>query len=205
MSKLLKAKKALVERLLQVNFLTDREKDILKMRLGMEGYTSSTLQEIANKYNITRERVRQIGASIVRRVKKNMPEETAVANSLFVKAWIPKYLVKKQQAARRRAASRRKKSIIRNKYKNLVGLITEFSHTGKGKEKIDQLFKELRLNYRRNKSLFEPYLVEELKQWRTRYAEIKRAGVPTLPPKEEKEIERGPATPEGTTDQGETS
>lgn len=184
MSVSVKAKRELVERLLSVGFLTDREKDILKMRLGMESYKAFTLQEIGDKYGITRERVRQIGVSIVRRIKKNMPEETVVASNLFVKTWIPKYLAKKQQAAHRKAASRRKKSIIRNKYKSLVGFITEFSHTGKGKERIDQLFKELRLSYRRNKSLFDSYLIEELRQWRKRYTELKRAGVRPIPTKE---------------------
>lgn len=206
-----KAKKELVERLLTVDFVTDREKDILKMRLGMEGYLSSTLQEIGDKYGITRERVRQIGASIVRRIKKNMPQEAVVAGSLFAKAWTPKYLIKKQQAARRKAASRRKKSIIRNKYKDLVGFITEFSHTGEGKERIDQLFKELRLSYRRNKSLFDPYLVSELKQWRRRYMEMKKALVhplhteQKLPAVEEKGSEERPPTIEGPTSQDQIS
>lgn len=196
----LKAKKELVKRLLQVDFLTDKEKDILKMRLGMEGYKASILQEIGDKYGITRERVRQIGVSIVRKVKKNMPEETVIANKLFAKAWNPKYLIKKQQVARRKAASRRKKFIIRNKYKNLVGFIEEFSHTGKGKERIDQLFKELRLSYRRNKSLFDSYLVEELKSLRRRYIGIKQAGIRPLPPEEER-----PGVAEGSTDQDEIS
>lgn len=194
MSISLKAKKELVERLLQVSFLTDREKDILKMRLGIGEYSATTLQEIGNKYGITRERVRQIGSSIVRRIKKNMPEEDIVAGTLFSKSWTPKYLVKKQHAARRKAASRRKKFIIKNKYKNLVDFITEFSRTGRGKERIDQLFKELRISYRRNKSLFDPYLVAELKQWRRRYIEMKQRG-----------IEKKPDISMGPTDQGQIS
>lgn len=205
----------MAERLLQVDFLTDREKDILKMRLGMEGYPNCTLQEIGDKYSISRERVRQIGTGIVYRIKKNMPEETLVANNLFVKAWIPRYLIKKQQTAHRKAAIRRKKAIIRNKYKNLIGLIVEFSRTGKGKERIDRLFKKLRLSYRRNKSLFEPYLVEELKRWRKQYMGIKRAGIRPLLPEGEsrseaparrrREAEKRSSITEGIIDQGEIS
>ena len=175
------------------------------MRLGIGEYSASTLQEIGDKYGITRERVRQIGASIVRRIKKNMPEQDIVAGTLFGKSWTPKYLVKKQHAARRKAASRRKKSIIKNKYKNLVEFITKFSHTGEGKERIDQLFKELRISYRRNKSLFDPYLVTELKEWRRRYMEMKQRGIYHLPVEQEKEIEKKPEISMGPTDQGEIS
>lgn len=199
-----KSKKDLIEHLLNAGFLTDREKDILKMRVGIEGYQASTLQEIGDKYSITRERVRQIGASIVRRVKKNDPSETQIVSSLFTKAWVPKYLVKKRKAVRRRAGIRRKKTIIRGRYKKLVSFIIEFSHTGHGKEKIDEYFKELRISYRRNKSLFEPYLVSELKRWRKRYMEIKRTG--TYPsPEEGLENKEEESTNNNLTDQGEIS
>jgi len=43
-----------------VNALDEREKEILKMRFGLDGYEIHTLEEIGNEFRITRERVRQI-------------------------------------------------------------------------------------------------------------------------------------------------
>lgn len=188
MTNALKIKQQLLESLLQVEFLTDREKDMLQMRLGLGGYPCATLQKIGDKYGITRERVRQIGNSIVRRIKKHMPDQTQIASKLFTKSWEPKYMAKKKQIAVRKAVIRRNRSLIRKKYQKLVEQIIEFSRTGQGKETIDGLFKELRLKYRRNKSLFEVYLVDELKRWRQRYMEVKRKGIVLSP--ETKDVAR---------------
>ncbi len=178
----IKSKIKLAEQLLQVDFLTDREKDILKMRLGIGGYHCCTLQEIGDKYGITRERVRQIGSAIARRTKKHIPDQAITASKLFSKAWEPKYMARKKQIALRKAVIRRNRSLVRKKYQKLVESIVEFSKSGEGKQKIDALFKELRIKYRRNKSLFDDYLVDELKRWRQRYIEIKRKGVaPSAP------------------------
>lgn len=172
----IKSKQKLAEQLLQADYLTEREKDVLKMRLGMGGYHCCTLQEIGNKYGISRERVRQIGAAIARRTKRYMPDQTVMAGKLFAKAWEPKYMARKKQIALRKAVIRRNRSLVRKKYQKLVEYIVEFSRTGEGKLKIDALFKELRIKYRRNKSLFDPYLINELKRWRQRYLEVKRKG-----------------------------
>jgi len=43
-----------------VNSLNEREKEILKLRFGLDGYEIHTLEEIGSSFNITRERVRQI-------------------------------------------------------------------------------------------------------------------------------------------------
>lgn len=40
--------------------LTDREKDVIKLRFGLEDGIPLTLEEIGQKYNLTRERIRQI-------------------------------------------------------------------------------------------------------------------------------------------------
>jgi RNA polymerase primary sigma factor len=69
--------------------LSDREEEILKMRFGI-GYNSSyTLDEIGNRYGLTRERIRQIekrALEKLRRFKAGIPlrdftEEVPLKNS----------------------------------------------------------------------------------------------------------------------------
>lgn len=174
-----KSKYELAERLLQAGFLNEREKDVLKKRLGLEGQEPSTLQEIGGQYNITRERVRQIGAAIVRKAKKFIPEEKYIASQLFQKTWEPKYLIKERRLIRRRAIIKRNRTIVRNKCKKLAGYIEEFAVTREGKDKINKLFKIFRIKFRRNKSLFEPDVVIQIKNLRQRWAEV-RKGKPRL-------------------------
>lgn len=168
-----KAKYVLAGQLLQASFLNEREKDILKARLGLESREPATLQEIGDKYSITRERVRQIGAAIVRKTKKFLPEQRYLAKKLFEKTWEPKYLAKEHRLILRRAIIKRNRTIVRNKCRKLAGLIEEFSTTRTGKEKIAKLFKQLRIKFRRNKSLFEPDVVIELKSLRQRWREVR--------------------------------
>lgn len=52
-----------------LNFLTEREKEIIKMYYGIENETAYTLDEIGRKFNITRERVRQIKSKALSRLK----------------------------------------------------------------------------------------------------------------------------------------
>lgn len=169
-----KARYELAERLLHADFLNEREKDILRLRLGLEANEPFTLQEIGTKYGLTRERVRQIGTAIVRKTKKFLPEEKYIASKLFVKAWAPKYLLKERRLIRRRAIIKRNRTIVRNRCKKLAGLIEEFASTRIGKDRIAKLFKELRIKYRRNKSLFEPDVVLLMKDLRHRWAEARR-------------------------------
>lgn len=171
------SKKAIYElanRLLQVDFLREREKDILRLRLGLEGCQPCTLQGIGDKYSITRERVRQIGEAVERKVKKFLPDQKALARKLFVKTWEPKYLQKERRLVVRRAIIKRNRTIVRNKCRNLEGLIEEFSVTKEGKEKINKLFRDLRIKYRRNKSLFEPDVVTKMKDLRQRWTEVRK-------------------------------
>ena len=55
-----------------LGFLTDREKEIIKLYYGIENETAYTLDEIGRKFNITRERVRQIKSKAISRLK-NLP------------------------------------------------------------------------------------------------------------------------------------
>ena len=52
-----------------ISTLTPKEADILKMFFGLEGYTPMTLDEIGEKFDLTRERVRQIKEKAIRRLK----------------------------------------------------------------------------------------------------------------------------------------
>lgn len=54
--------------------LTDREKEVLKYRFGLESGESKTLKEVGKKFNLTRERIRQIEAKALRRMRT--PERT---------------------------------------------------------------------------------------------------------------------------------
>lgn len=52
---------ALTERLNEAfSILTPREEEVIKMRFGIDGDTTYTLEEIGQKYNLSRERIRQI-------------------------------------------------------------------------------------------------------------------------------------------------
>lgn len=50
--------------------LLDREKDILSRRFGLNGKKSETLEKIGKMHNLTRERVRQIEAASIKKIKK---------------------------------------------------------------------------------------------------------------------------------------
>lgn len=169
-----KIKLDLAGKLLRADFLTEREKDVLKMRLGLEGYAPATLQKIGDKYQITRERARQIGSAIARKIKKFMPEEKIFAGQIFAKSWEPKYFVKERYLVRRRAVIKRNRTIVRNKSRKLAGYIEEYAVTKQGKQRISSLFKELRIKFRKNKSLFEPDVVIEIKNLRQCWKDIRK-------------------------------
>lgn len=49
--------------------LSDRESKVLKMRFGLEGARPMTLEEVGKKFGVTRERIRQIEAKALRKLK----------------------------------------------------------------------------------------------------------------------------------------
>ncbi|MFC1767078.1 RNA polymerase sigma factor RpoD [Candidatus Margulisiibacteriota bacterium] len=49
--------------------LTDREKTVLKLRFGLDDGQPRTLEEVGKVYNVTRERIRQIEAKALRKLK----------------------------------------------------------------------------------------------------------------------------------------
>ncbi|MFO7722249.1 MAG: sigma-70 family RNA polymerase sigma factor, partial [Bacteroidales bacterium] len=49
--------------------LTPREADVVKLYFGLDGHHPMTLEEIGEKFDLTRERVRQIKEKAIRRLK----------------------------------------------------------------------------------------------------------------------------------------
>jgi len=60
----------LKEQLLEVlDSLNDREKKVLKLRFGLEDGRARTLEEVGKEFNVTRERIRQIEAKALRKLR----------------------------------------------------------------------------------------------------------------------------------------
>ena len=51
--------------------LSDREQKIIKMRFGLDGGKSHTLEEVGQEFDVTRERIRQIEAKAVNKLRKH--------------------------------------------------------------------------------------------------------------------------------------
>ena len=49
--------------------LTDREKKVLSLRFGLEDGRGRTLEEVGKEFNVTRERIRQIEAKALRKLR----------------------------------------------------------------------------------------------------------------------------------------
>lgn len=54
-----------------LNVLNEREKEVLKMYFGIDSGQPLTLEEIGEKFNLTRERVRQIKEKAIRKLRHN--------------------------------------------------------------------------------------------------------------------------------------
>lgn len=52
--------------------LTDREKDVINMRKGLEGYMPSPLEVVGKKYDVTRERISSIEEKAIRKMTKHV-------------------------------------------------------------------------------------------------------------------------------------
>ncbi|MBQ4227340.1 MAG: sigma-70 family RNA polymerase sigma factor, partial [Clostridia bacterium] len=60
----------LKEQLLSVlSTLTPREEKVIKLRFGLEDGRQRTLEEVGKEFNVTRERIRQIEAKALRKLK----------------------------------------------------------------------------------------------------------------------------------------
>ncbi|TSC92392.1 MAG: RNA polymerase primary sigma factor, partial [Candidatus Berkelbacteria bacterium Licking1014_85] len=54
-----------------IQILSPREQRILKMRFGLDGERTHTLEDVGREFGVTRERIRQIEAKALQRLKKN--------------------------------------------------------------------------------------------------------------------------------------
>jgi RNA polymerase primary sigma factor len=52
--------------------LTPREREILRLRFGLENIRPHTLEDVGKIFNVTRERIRQIEAKAIKRLKTDM-------------------------------------------------------------------------------------------------------------------------------------
>ena len=52
-----------------LNTLTDREAKVLKLRFGLEDGKARTLEEVGQRFDVTRERIRQIEAKALRKLR----------------------------------------------------------------------------------------------------------------------------------------
>lgn len=60
----------LKEQLIEVlNTLTDREQKVLRLRFGLDDGRARTLEEVGKEFNVTRERIRQIEAKALRKLR----------------------------------------------------------------------------------------------------------------------------------------
>ncbi len=58
--------------------LSKREADVLRYRYGMDDFPVMTLEEIGRVFNLTRERVRQIEAKALKRLREMIPSENVL-------------------------------------------------------------------------------------------------------------------------------
>jgi len=63
----LESRKAQIDDVLKT--LTPREERVLRLRFGLDDGRSRTLEEVGNEYNVTRERIRQIEAKALRKLR----------------------------------------------------------------------------------------------------------------------------------------
>jgi len=49
--------------------LTEREEKVLRLRFGLDDGRSRTLEEVGKEFNVTRERIRQIEAKALRKLR----------------------------------------------------------------------------------------------------------------------------------------
>lgn len=52
-----------------LNTLNERERDVLRLRFGLVDGKARTLEEVGSQFNVTRERIRQIEAKALRKLR----------------------------------------------------------------------------------------------------------------------------------------
>jgi len=95
-----------------VRSLGDREAEIIRLRFGLEGRDELTLEEVGRKFNVTRERIRQLEQISLKHMRRLMekredrrsPEEIEADGRDRVRAEVLRDFVKSKAAADRPAA-----------------------------------------------------------------------------------------------------
>ena len=52
-----------------LNTLTEREQKVLRLRFGIDDGQPKTLEDVGKRFNVTRERIRQIEAKALRKLR----------------------------------------------------------------------------------------------------------------------------------------
>ncbi|QBQ55858.1 sigma-70 family RNA polymerase sigma factor [Nitrosococcus wardiae] len=68
----------------QLSQLTERQQEVLKRRYGLDGYEAKTLEEVGQSIGITRERVRQIQQTAIKRLRAMIENETSKEDNCTV-------------------------------------------------------------------------------------------------------------------------
>ena len=76
-----------------VNDLEPREAEIIKLRFGLNGLSPMTLEEVGEKFKVTRERIRQLQNESIRKMRKILTEK----NKQKTKEELHKELIEKKK------------------------------------------------------------------------------------------------------------
>ena len=127
--------------------LKEREKEVLKLRYGLDNQNIMTLEEIGIKFNLTRERVRQIEAKAIMKIRKSrhIKEYASYTNNPVQSLEnIDEYRQKYSQPNNRNKTFLNEKEIIKkedNKMRRLQSIYEFFSEYTK--EQIDEALSKL--------------------------------------------------------------
>ena len=72
--------------------LNPREAAVIKMRFGLDEYSEHTLEQIGQSLSLTRERVRQIEAKALRKLRASLHEEScqnAIHSQVYNRSILP--------------------------------------------------------------------------------------------------------------------
>jgi RNA polymerase primary sigma factor len=64
-----------------VDSLDKREAEIIRMRFGLDGRSELTLEEVGKKFNVTRERIRQLEYIALSKMRRAMAKNEAVRSA----------------------------------------------------------------------------------------------------------------------------
>jgi RNA polymerase primary sigma factor len=69
------------------SILTEREKKVIELRFGLNGEKENTFEEIARMFGLSRERIRQIEAKAIRKIRGHIMKEDIMAKAMDREAY----------------------------------------------------------------------------------------------------------------------